>query len=247
MNYSALTQPVTIIAERILTVGGTTPVVTTETRNAAPGASTIQMALDSFVGATVYAQDANNGRDQAYLGRAFQYFTDQATGGTSSVTFSNSACASGGANSRGTLLLMPGCASLLGTVQQYTGIYLPVGSYTGEVVVLESKGAIGIEFWAKSSIPFRVQVEDIEVHDNDFHGANLPAAPQWTKFDIPFSALSQRGFGTPVPFTGNALQLSWVVPSAVAPANAASTSFDMAIDGVALIVRQTTPVRPPRR
>jgi len=122
MNYSAQTQPVTIIAERILTIGGTTPFVTTEATNVMPGPSTVQMALDSFIGATIYAQDANNARDQAYLGRAFQYFTDQATGGTSNVTFGNTACASGGANTRGTLLLMPGCASLVGTVQQYTGL-----------------------------------------------------------------------------------------------------------------------------
>jgi hypothetical protein len=248
MNYSGQSQPVTITVERYLTTDQTaTPDLVTQSVTVEPGPSTVHMAVDSFIGADIYTGDATGARDQAYLGRAFQYFTDKATGGTSSVIFGTTACASGKTNTLDTLLLSPGCATLDGTVQQYSGIYLPMGSYVGEVVSLNGQRVAGIEFWAKSETPFRVEVEDVDVHDDDYHGMNLPASPAWTKYDIAFKDLTQRGFGVSEPFDGQVLNISWLVPPNVQPANAQPANFDMVIDSVAFTKEIVKPVvRRPR-
>ncbi len=234
MNYSDQSETVTILVERFLN-GSQQPVVVARQLDVPPAGSTVQLSVDSFNGAVVYVQDAAGSRDQAYLGRSFQFFSDSETGGQSKVSFSLGGCSSGGTPTQDAMLLVPNCSRLSGVVQQYSGIYLPVGSYVGEVVDLKTLGASGFEFWANSTTPFRVQLEDIDVSDFDFHGVNLPATNGWTKFRVAFSNLRQRGFGQPLSFTGQILQVTWLVPVAASAPTSQPKPFSIAVDNVAVV------------
>jgi hypothetical protein len=85
-----------------------------------------------------------------------------------------------------------------------------------------------------------VHEQDTDVHDNDYHGVNLPASPKWTKFQIAFKDLTQRGFGAPEPFDGHVLNISFLVPPNVQPPNARSTAFGLEVDAIAFSGGPTT-------
>jgi len=203
-----------------------------------PGETTISFDSGPMSSLLGYSVDEDGFRDQIYLGRPFGYFSDKESGGTTWVEFDNRNCAYSSQYARkhvakGGFLVHPGCAKITGLVDKWAGLFLPIGSFVGEWFNLREKGYKGVRFWARASVPFRVQIEDIHVEDFDFHGADSKSTEQgraWREYTILFDRLAQRGFGEQRPFTGEVDQLSWVID----PPDGEYLPFELSIDRVTL-------------
>jgi len=195
-----------------------------------------ESSIDFFVGemssVVVYSIDSNGFRDQMFVGRGFGYFTDVDAGGQSRISFSSGNCQRfEGSPTVGSFLLVPSCARIRGTVDRWAGIYLPVGSNSVEDLDLPSLGYDVIEFWARSTSQFRLQVEDVNVVDFDYHGVSFPGNASWNRYEVRFANLTQRGFGSAREFTGVIHQLSWVID----PPDGSNLAVDLEVDRVVLL------------
>jgi hypothetical protein len=96
-------------------------------------------------------------------------------------------------------------------------------------------GYSGISFYARGT-SLRVEVRTLATMVvaeggsctstcNDHHGANVTLSSSWTPVSVAFSALTQRGFGTPVAFSPDQVVGLQFLPSA--------TTFDYWIDDLA--------------
>jgi hypothetical protein len=74
-------------------------------------------------------------------------------------------------------------------------------------------------------------VEDVGVHDFDFHGRDVAGDGTWQPYTVLFRDLAQRGFGNSVPFSGEVDQLSWLID----PPDGQNLAFRLEVDQVALI------------
>lgn len=237
-----LDQPEKVVFEGTLVKElGSKPSSFSFSRMVISGESIVTFDVGPMSSIVAYSVDSAGFRDQIFLGRGFGYFSDRDSGGITKVTFDNQSCASPSSDiPQDAFLVIPGCSDIRGTVDKWVGIYLPTGSFVGESFNLREKGFIGVQFWARSITPFRLQVEDITIQDFDFHGANLVGDGTWRQYTILFDSLTQRGFGKTLPFTGQVDQLSWLVD----PPDGQNLPFDLGVDKVILLRTAGTTVTP---
>jgi hypothetical protein len=201
-------------------------------RTIKPGASRVAFSTEPMSSILAYAVDSTLFRDQAFVGRGFGYFTDASAGGRSSARYDDRVCDPRELQSPpGGFLLLPGCAKIDGRVDRWVGVFLPVGSFVGEVANLKRLGFTRVRFLARSTTAFRMQVEDLRIRDFDFHGVNLAASAEWRQYVVPLDTLTQRGFGQSKPFTRRVLNLSWLVD----PPDGSLASYALEVAAVSLL------------
>ena len=60
-----------------------------------------------------------------------------------------------------------------------------------------------LHFWAKGDgTPVRIQLESAGITDHDYYQTVFTPDSEWRQYIIPLSQFTQRGFGTPKPFSG---------------------------------------------
>ena len=192
-------------------------------RTLAPGTNNIRFDIGPGNSVIARATTASGFTDQIYAGRVFGPISD----GRSKIKFSDADC-SGQVEivDLSGQVLTTGCAKISGKMEQWSGLFVPLGSSIGEWVNLE--GTIGISFWARSKQGFRVQVEDLEVHDYDYHGLRLSGSSSWKKYEVLFRDLKQNGWGKRVAFSDKADMISFV-------SSGRSSDMLLQIGGVSII------------
>jgi len=100
----------------------------------------------------------------------------------------------------------------------------------------------GVQFWGMVTGPVRVQVSTTATDQDavpktctkcsDHFGATLPASTSWMLYKIPFSSLTQEGFGDPVTFSSaSVMKVLWkVLIPGTATTNPAVGAWDIWVD-----------------
>jgi hypothetical protein len=132
------------------------------------------------------------------------------------------------------------------------GLHATGGRFTkwGSVVAAElnprrcydASAYAGLTFWAKGNIKLRISPKMTHVVTEEFggscqkdcfdgHGALRELTGQWTRYDVRWEELTQRGFGSPIPFDPRSLY------SVEFQMLQDQTPFDVWLDDVAFLPR----------
>jgi hypothetical protein len=196
---------------------------------------------DACSEASLLIEDAEDGDGQIITkaGRGGYVYTYKDEVGSTVEPSGNFSPESGGAEGSSYALRMHGKLASSGD------LYVGMGfGFNDPESAYNAAAYKGIAFYAKhgpDSAPFvRVKVPDINTHPkgkvckecyNDF-GFDVPLSPEWKRFIVPFSALTQeQGWGDPQPQEVDPAQLfgiQWQVSQADSP-------FDIWLDDVAFV------------
>lgn len=189
-----------------------------------PGTSTLALTFAGLLDTTVYV-DYGDFTDKVYSGGGLWFAFSNSTSATATMTLGD--CRPIDAVNPEDLLLA-GCVD-------GSGSGLTLGDEVGIGRTLNPNGRpvdvspyAALRFWAKGNgAPVRLLLETAGVTDGDYYQTVITPGSDWQQFVINLDQLAQRGFGTPVPYTG-----SDVVAVVWLNADAAGGDFTLSVDQV---------------
>ena len=164
------------------------------------GKQTIELPVGGLHDAVIYV--ANGGlHDKFYVSSGYWFsFDDRSSGGSSSVGFQQQPMINALIPTTAYWFANPPTIHLQGHVTgalsySYVGVGYSIDPANGPV---DLSSATGVGFWALGDgRRYRVKVESASVKDGDHFGFSFIAPTNWTIVEIPFSAMSQEGWGVP--------------------------------------------------
>lgn len=183
------------------TGGASTSAGGTAGLHAAGGAALGGAASGGQSAKNLLVDDFEDGDGNTLIGGGWYSYTDQPNGGGSVVTISRTddgsiAMTGEGYQSKLSLKVDYSFTQAALPYTPYIGFGAGLGSVTAPV---DWSQYAGISYTYKGG-KHRIRVETLDIADYDFWGMEIPAATSWTTIDIPFTQMTQEGFGKVVPF-----------------------------------------------
>lgn len=205
------------------------------------GVSEVSLPVGAIHDAVIYIE-AGGRLDKIYVANGYWFaWDDQASGGTSQVSLQTGPLVHPAIPNTDPAFISPPNAEMTGQVTNVLS-----WSHIGMGYVfqqwkepLDLSAYDAVLFYARGDgKAYRVKLESAAVDDNDFHSALFETGPEWRLVVVSFSTLQQAGWGEPVPWTGEDIELISFVTE-----GRPLTSVHLDIDRIAFLPKDSLPPR----